>query len=268
MLHLRRRLADRFPLAAHLYESTSRTVAVSRSVPLETPWGFRLRGCELQAGADFEADEVALVQERLADVDAFVDVGANIGLYSCLAARRGVTVVAVEPEVANLSLLYANLVDNGFDEVAVFPLAAGAKPGLRTLYGASTGASLVAGWAGARRGSIVPLATLDAICRGSGLCGRRLLVKIDVEGAELDVLLGAEETLAASPHPSWLVEVAFDEHHPDGLNPHFGRVFETFWGQGYTATEVSTGRIVSRDDVEGWLRTGIRGFGKYNYLFE
>lgn len=268
MPSVRRRLADRLPLAAKAYESATRTLAVGRAQPLPTPWGFSLRGSAVQAAAAFEPAEVQLVQQILPQVDAFIDVGANIGLYTCLAGQAGVPTVAVEPQPDNLDLLYANLQDNRVKKVSVMPLALGATPGLLTLYGAGTGASLVHGWAGASRGAVVAVTTLDIVCLGMELLGKRLLIKVDVEGAELDLLRGAPRVLAARPAPRWLAEVAFSEHHPDGVNPHFRDVFEAFWRHGYQATEVSTGKVVLAEDVSDWLRRGSRGFGSYNYLFE
>jgi FkbM family methyltransferase len=51
----------------------------------------------------------------------FWDVGANIGLYSLIAGRRGITTVAVEPGAVNYAALCRGIVANGLQET-IFPL--------------------------------------------------------------------------------------------------------------------------------------------------
>jgi FkbM family methyltransferase len=57
--------------------------------------------------------------------DVFVDVGANVGIYTVLAAvARGCAVMAFEPEAQNFAQLNANIVANGLDgRVVAFPIA-------------------------------------------------------------------------------------------------------------------------------------------------
>lgn len=104
----------------------------------------------------------------------------------------------------------------------------------------ATGASLVRGWAGAPStvNRTIPLSTLDLLL-GERFCDRRLLIKVDVEGAELGVLRGAERTLARVPSPVWLVEVTRGEHHPTAVNKDFAAVFSTFREAGYAAFHVN-----------------------------
>jgi FkbM family methyltransferase len=264
---VRRLVADRLPLAALMYDAVRDVRAMRRLHMLPTRYGFELAGSATQVTPEFESDEIAFVQKFLHEAEAFIDIGANIGLYSCLSAKAGVRTVAVEPLPSNLQLLYANLKHNAFDQVTVLPVAIGAAPGMLTLYGAATGASLVYGWAGATRGRTVSVLPLDAVTAGLQLLGRQLLVKVDVEGAEAGVLAGAQATLAAEPAPVWLLELAFHEHHPGGRNPHFLEVFDTFLSQGYTAHLPGDDREVRREDVVAWIRHGERGYGGYNYVF-
>jgi FkbM family methyltransferase len=217
----------------------------------------------------FEVEETRLLIELLDDADVFLDVGANVGLFSCLALSRGKTVVAIDPLPANLAQLYANLQANGWENVEVYPVALGARPGLATLFGGGVGASLVPGWAGARYlpARIVPLSTLDVLV-GHRFEGSRLIVKIDVEGFELEVLRGAESLIGCEPPPLWLVEVCLSEHHPGGLNAAFEETFEVFRRSGYAATTAdSARRPVSESDVSRWVALGRQEFGTHNFLF-
>jgi FkbM family methyltransferase len=220
----------------------------------------------VQAPADFEPNEKAYIREHLAKTDRFVDVGANIGLYTCIAAAKGVPVVAVEPSAQNVALLLENLELNALkSEVVVLPVALSAtEGGALRLYNEGTGASLIPGWA--QTGSLfsvaVPLTSLDVLCRGWVRTHEQVLIKIDVEGAELSVLEGATATLARVPRPRWLVEINFTAHHPGGRHPAYAAVFEHFWEAGYSCTDVGTGREVTSADVNRWVASGIQDFGQ------
>lgn len=243
-------------------------VRAQRSRAIRSPLGFTLRGGGIQATADFEPHEVAFIQRELPACEAFIDIGANVGLYTCLACQAGkTTTIAIEPFPDNQRYLLWNLLDNDFGDVRVHPVALGAQPGLLTLYGSGTGASFISGWAGATQQTTVPVATLDSVVRGSGLIGQRMLIKVDVEGAELGVLEGAFETLAASPSPLWLVEINLHEHHPAGQNPDFEKAFQTFWAHGYSAVSVDADRPVTPAEVADWVSKGRRSFGGHNYVF-
>ncbi|MHB8446864.1 MAG: FkbM family methyltransferase, partial [Rudaea sp.] len=144
------------------------------------------------------------------------------------------------------------------------------KPGLMLLYGASgPSASLVKDWAGysPRFRQTVPVNTMDNLLAGR-FSGQRLIIKIDVEGAEFQVLQGAMVTIARSPRPFWLIEICFREYHPLGINPDYLKTFELFWDRGYDcycADDKCT--PVSREDVERWLTTGVRDVQSFNYVF-
>lgn len=240
-----------------------------RDTPRRTPFGFVMAGSELMASGQFETDEVELVKQNLERASVLVDVGANVGFYTLLARSLGKRVIAIEPLPQNVDYLCANLLANNWADVEVLPVGLSAKPGVAVLHGGSTGASLVAGWANAspllRRP--VPLSTLDLVLSGR-FAGEQLFIKVDVEGAEHTVLQGAEQTLARNPRPVWMVEVCLTEHRPDGLNPDFARVFDTFRSHGYkAATADSDQREVRAEHVERWVKSRRRDFGGANYLF-
>jgi len=241
-----------------------------RARPLvETPLGFRFAGPAHMQDGSFEPEEQAFLRARLARIDVFVDVGANAGYFTCIARHGGTRVVAIEPAAQNLDLLFRNIKANGWTDVEVLPVGLAGSPGLGTLYGDGTAASLVTRWAGVSEAwqRTIPLTTLDAAV-GGRFEGQRLLIKVDVEGAEYAVVEGAAATLARRPSPVWLVEVCFSENFPAGVNPHFRDVFERFWGAGYRARSLEADRAVERDDVERWLRHGRRDFGYVSYVFE
>src|SRR6266478_3305706 len=225
-----RKPVDTFaPSVGHLYRRL-RDVSIARR-SRETIYGFTLAGDPRMASSDFEPNEVKTFLELLEDHDTVLDIGANVGFYSCLAGSRGKHVVSFEPSPRNLNFLYRNLWENKLSCAEVFPVGLGKQCGLSRIYGFGGISSFVAGWAQAdtSRYSLVPVTTLDAVVAGR-FQGKKLLIKMDVEGFELDVLAGAEKVLDFSPRPTWLVEILFrGDLIPGGANPRFPEVFEVFW---------------------------------------
>jgi FkbM family methyltransferase len=262
-------LVERNPALALSLRSYRHWATLQRQRPSPTPFGFSLMGHAAMQSGHFEPEETAVVQTLLPDIAVFVDVGANVGFYACLARAAGKQTVAIEPLASNLDYLYANLQANGWDDVEVIPCGLARRPGTAVLYGSGTGASLVSGWAGtpATLRQTIPLSTLDIIL-GDRFAGQKLLIKIDVEGVEYDLLQSAVKGLSLTPPPIWLVEIAFHEHHPGGLNPHFAETFALFWRHGYQAvTADAAQQAVTPADMQRWLSTRSRDFGGPNYLF-
>lgn len=231
--------------------------------------GFRMMGNSSMSDGTFEPEETLLISECLQQAEVFVDIGANIGYYTCIARNACRKTLAFEPLELNLKYLNANLVANGWDDVEVYPLGLSDKPGVAVLYGGSTGASLINGWADAspllRR--MVPLSTLDIIL-GERFSGKTILIKVDIEGAEYRMLEGAVRILAVTPSPIWVMEITMGELHPDGFNPNFSKTFEIFWKNGYRAqTADALRREVTPADLKRWIEIKRRDFGGSNYLF-
>jgi FkbM family methyltransferase len=267
---LRDRLRQVGPIsfAVHQYRSFRRRHGIA---PAMTPYGFRLAGNAQMLAGTFEVDEVAILGAMIAAADRFIDVGANIGLYTCLARSRGKPAVAFEPLPDNLAVLFANLAANGWQDTEVLPVGLAERPGLATLHGADTGASLTEGWAGAVSHPFlrhtIALNTLDNLL-GDRFAGERLAIKVDIEGAEHAMLLGATRTLERVPRPAWLVEIGLSEHRPDGFNARFADTFECFFSRGYVATTAdAAARPVTREDVARWMRTRRLDFGGHNFVF-
>jgi FkbM family methyltransferase len=247
-----------------LRDSTNRRRAI------QTPYGFSLAGDPSMANEGWEADEIQTFLELAESHDAVLDIGANVGFYTCLAASRGKQTIAIEPAPRNLSFLYRNLWGNQFISVEILPVGLGSEPGLRRFYGHGGIASFVPGWAQAREAQSVlaPLTTLDAVA-ADRFRGKKLLIKMDVEGFELDVLAGARRTLELAPRPTWLIEILFrDEVIPGGISPRFAETFNVFWESGYRCRKLDRARTpVEAEDVSRWVSQGRVDGGTHDFLF-
>ena len=147
--------------------------------------------------------------DRSARIGATViDVGANIGYNTLYAARRvGPTgrVVAIEPTPDTLAVLRHNIAASGLANVAVEPVAAGSAVGTRDFFvrgDRSAVNSLFPESCYAPVTSVlsVPVRPLDDLVNTEAD-----LVKIDVEGAEIDVLEGMPRLLRG-PDTKLIVE--------------------------------------------------------------
>lgn len=177
---------------------------VPRSAGLARLKDGRLLHCDLRDRTQrtmflglFEPEETKLVRASLRPGDVFVDVGAHIGWFTTLAARRvgaAGRVLACEPFPRNAAGLRQNLAENGCDNVDLVSSALGSSAGTLRLAGGDSGSITAVDWA-QHDGIEVPMTTLDAVTRAAGL-GNIALLKVDVEGWEPQVLGGGPVTLA------------------------------------------------------------------------
>jgi FkbM family methyltransferase len=138
----------------------------------------------------------------------FLDVGAHVGKYTLRAAvsvgNEG-KVIAVEPDKDNFDVLVRNIALNGLSNCVPLNLAAYSSDGEVLLFkGADSAVHSIKEDFG--EGSYkVKARALDNVLEEIGV--KRLdLVKIDVEGAELEVLEGMEKTLKKQ-NPTLIIEI-------------------------------------------------------------
>lgn len=156
-----------------------------------------------------ETPEARWVRRLLRPGDHVLDVGANVGFFTLLAANRvgpAGRVLAFEPVPHNIAVLERNLALNGVTCVEVRPAAAGDHDGEISIGldhpdPNETGVSGHYTQGGSRDAITVPVITVDGTLPADA--PRLRLAKIDVEGAEPRVLAGMERTL--------------HEHSPDAL---------------------------------------------------
>jgi FkbM family methyltransferase len=270
------RLIRRINMPVRLWLADVRSGMLSRSQKMvETPYGFKLMGTNsihhiaMQKGT-FEPEETRLFKKIFETSDIFIDVGANIGFYSCLAKQAGLRVVTIEPLEKNLDYIYQNFLANSWNDIEVLPVGLSDKIGIATIFGgSSTGPSLIANWAGSSQlfQKNIALTTLDRLVDES-FQGKQIFIKIDIEGAEYQALLGAQKTMTMSPKPVWVIEICFHEFYPEGHNPYFEKTFQLFWDNGYEIrTANDENKLIIPEDLARWVKNGYADSGSINYKF-
>lgn len=172
-----------------------------------------------------EPDTVRWLSCMSAD-DILLDVGANVGMYSILAAvGRDVQVIACEPESQNYGLLNRNIhINNAADRITSYCLALSDRCGLDAFYLSSFQAGGSCHTVGESldfqlqprpsefvQGCIV--STLDSLVEEQAI-PVPTHIKIDVDGIEHKVIHGMTRTLADPAVKSVLIELNpnLDEH--------------------------------------------------------
>jgi FkbM family methyltransferase len=131
--------------------------------------------------------------------DVVLDVGANIGVYSCFAGKRASSVLAIEPYAPNVEAIKDNLRLNALENVSVRVCALGDDETTTALDIAGGGRAT--GKVSMTQNSDVHSENTAPVYRGDTVVSEveivPTIVKIDVEGAERLVISGLSETLSA-----------------------------------------------------------------------
>ncbi len=163
----------------------------------------------LAVGA-YERSEAEFFAGLLRPGMTVVDIGANVGCYTALAAHSvgpSGAVIAFEPDPENFSFLTATVTLNNFKNVTLAACAASDRVGEGTLFLSedNKGDHQIYDSGEQRRARTIQLTTLDAFLRERGIA-RVDVIKIDVEGAEASVLRGMAQTMRANPALRMIVE--------------------------------------------------------------
>lgn len=159
-------------------------------------------------------EEIDRFLSHVASVDyTFLDCGANFGFWSVLVSSRpygGHQTVAIEASPANAECLLKNTRLNG-NRFEVVNLAIGGRTGgTAHIHGRKNEALSIMPEAGPARGEEVGIITLDSLVESRiGHAPKRIVVKLDIEGAEIDAMKGGQRLLADD------VMVICEEHGSD-----------------------------------------------------
>lgn len=207
--------APRRELTEQLLASNVVSLVASLGSGVEAEIPVRSHLCRAQLRGGFERKHIAVLRALVGNSGHAVDVGANIGLMTCVLAERVGSmgrVLAVEPLDACRTTLGRNLVRNRYESrVVIRGVCVGATVGqvdLHVIDGneeySAIGGIVHPSATMASRTERCAVVTLDQLCADEGV--RPSLVKIDTEGYEFQVLLGMVG-LMAEPRPAISIEL-------------------------------------------------------------
>jgi FkbM family methyltransferase len=167
--------------------------------------------------------EMLVWARELTPGSLFIDVGANIGLYTIWACEHGARVVALEPAADTFELLRENVALNGY-EAHLMRAAAGDRDGI---------ASFTSGRDCTNRldpsgEDEVRVVTIDSVLDGQVAEG----MKVDVEGHELAVLMGCRDALASGR--ILLMQIEWNDASESAVNGDRRPIADLLAGFGYS----------------------------------
>lgn len=214
-------------------------------------WDDAVLATYLMESGDLERGLRLLLTAVLRDDDVVVDVGANVGIHTVVCANAvGPTghVYAIEPAPTTCQHLRRTVALNGLEGIVdVIDIAAGAQEQVDAPFhvGARSGHSSLFPLEGAVGTVKVDVRPLDLLVRG-----RVDLVKIDVEGAELDVLAGMGGLIERNPDLAVIAEFAPLHLGRSNVSVEQWRNAFFAWGWDAFAIDDLTGECVRLDSID------------------
>ena len=208
-----------------------------------------------------ERSIVSAMDKHLFPGSVFVDVGAHVGVYSLVAAKRvGPTglAIAIEPQSIGIAAIQISASLNGFDHLRAIHGVLGSASGSMTVDFETFGA-VVAGESSSEKNDLaVSCWTLDDLADQNQLKEIHLL-KLDAGGNEAAVLQGAEQLLKNHQ----LKAVVMKLYNPDVVQQRFGRpawdAVSWLRSNGYAITAIFHGRHLALkcpDDMKQMFSDG------------
>ena len=187
----------------------------------------------------FEAAEREFLNNFLRPGDTFVDVGANIGLFTLIAVNRvGAEgqVIAFEPTPETFARLVQNVQSSGCRNISCEQLALSDKSGKIEMTKSIDGFDAWNSLASPKKGQALVKGTIQATtwtdyAQEHGLAGRVTMMKIDVEGWETWVLEGGRKFLSRADAP--LLQVEFTDGAARAAGSSCRELYERLTGMGY-----------------------------------
>jgi len=214
----------------------------------------------------FDWSSMALFTKLAREAQTIFDVGANIGVFTYLAASHAprARVFSYEPTPRLAALIERNVARSGWSErVEVRRAAVSAEPGTMTFYVRENDQESTLEAGRTARGDVrdrldVPVVSLDDVFEREGIDASTALLKIDVEGHETKLLDGLERTLRRpGGRPTLLMEflghAIVDDH-----------IIERVLGFGLRVSYVTSRGVVALSSTDDFARA--QELGQFNFL--
>lgn len=173
---------------------------------------------------DFEVHEINFIKKYLKKEDIFVDIGANIGIFSCIAAKKSHKVYSIEPTTHTFQRLIENFNLNNIQNAEALHLAVSAEIAELEMHISEDGMDA---WntLGAKPdvGNFI-LQKVNTITLDKFVLSylnnntENCLIKIDVEGWEKLVIEGGHITLSNETAPDIIIEITDENLNRNGTN--------------------------------------------------
>jgi FkbM family methyltransferase len=251
---------------------------VNRILVMISPEKFHLKGAVIHLNHQdpilcgaltlgvFEKDEIERFYSEIRDGMTFVDIGANIGLYTALALRqmpRSGLILAVEPAEENFLYLEKNILENRISsskvKVIAERVALSDRKGVALLHKnpGNKGDNRLYQDALLQESESVQVITLDELCDHHGIT-KIDFMKMDVQGLEKRVLNGAKSILQKSKSCIILMEFWASGIERAGDSP--ASIFELLESLGFHTYEPVGGKLLPIKAQEAIRRTQGRKY--------
>lgn len=158
---------------------------------------------------NYEPHLTKAILKHLNSDDVFLDIGANIGYFTLLAAsivKDAGKVISFEPNPENLQFLYSSIVENQFDNITIYPFAASISRQILTLTNGGSSSRIVDADVLPKKSCyFVPSMAVDELLQHEKQIN---VIKIDVEGHEPLAICGMDRLIKKHK------PIIFTEFHP------------------------------------------------------
>jgi len=214
---------------------------------------------------DFERQERDVLEGLLRPGDVFVDVGANLGLFTVIAGLRvghKGRVFAFEPSLRSYRRLQDNVLLNRLDNARCLAVALSDRAGELVLKESADGFDAWNSMGTPTRGGLYNESSVksmrwDEFATHEGLYDRVTMMKIDVEGWENRVLVGGREFFSREKAP--LLQVEFCDAAAEATGSSCAALYQTLSELGY--------RVARLDRAAGLVPDDLRPSYSYENLY-
>jgi FkbM family methyltransferase len=230
-----------------------------KNIILKSDFGFRIN-LDVTKDVDknfyldlFELENLNLFHQLVSDDNIIFDVGANIGIYSLTAASTmsaSTRIFAFEPADGAYQRLLANIDLNNFGNIMPFKLAIGDRKGNASFYVCDDDAynSIIDN---TMRPVLniekVELCTIDNFCQSNHI-DRIDLLKIDAEGADYLILIGAMNILSQPTAP--IIFCEYNRNIVNEINFRLSDLLDFIRELKYDIYEISNGKLIKVKNLE------------------